>query len=164
MSEQKSKGTLAEARVEPHIEDNGRFNNHEMLQQYLEQLGITDQTPKTILYAFKDGLDIPIWEDKAMKYISDQCSVSELLERIGDIGVFMADEPNDFTVGLVLRLDDNRQLAIRYILEECELTEPDGRVPEGAEPEFDYVAEYETVICEDYHKLLWTARSLAETT
>lgn len=74
----------------------------------------------------------------------------------------MADEPNDFTVGMVLRLDEGRQLAIRYELEECELVNSDGQTPESAERQFDYIAKYETVICEDHHKILWTAEDLTE--
>lgn len=137
------------------------FEEYERLHEFAKEAGLDETAPTTILHSFKeDSMYRMLWELERPTTLQQPRALQSLLETAADIKAFMSDEPNDFRVGLVVVLPDNKQLAIRFTSEEGELINEDTE-PEG-EREFDYIQSYEAVVCGDYTKLNWNTEDLLD--
>lgn len=147
--------------AERQIERFARFTEYGRLENFLRNRGITDETPRTAIHSFKKDMNgYQLWQLKQPEVIRPGTSFSSLLETTADMAVWADSYPNDFTVGLVIELEDGRQVAVRYKSEECELIESSIRddelkVAAETETQFDYIQEYEVVLCCDYKQLFW---------
>jgi hypothetical protein len=151
------------------VEDYHSFNSREELEQFAVHHGITADGPKAILYAFKKVRTSYDWEDKHHRYFTQPCSVGELLERLAEINTYFSDKINDFSVGIVFMLPDKKQLAIRYQIEETELTKLESGSSQHTEllnpeeeREVENIYRYEAALCQDHHKLFWDGTTLLE--
>lgn len=136
------------------------FLEYEQLEEFAKKAGLDDSSPTTVIYAFKDSIDgYRHWQLEEPIDLKEPRTLQSLLDTTADFGAFMDDTPNDFTIGLVLALPENRQLAIRYKLEEYEV-EDDSSI--DSERSFGYIQQYDAVVCGDYEQLSWHSAELVE--
>jgi hypothetical protein len=160
----KAAGVDVEAELaERQIYEFGHFKTMDRLEEYARSVGLIDDTPRTVIHVYTDSRGgHRIWESKEQHVTKEPISLASLLETAGDMMIF-EDDPNDFTVGMVLELPDGRQLAIRYTSEECELINSLEDLEDlDRERELEYLHEFDVVICGNYQKLSWGGISLTD--
>jgi len=136
------------------------FERYEDIHQFAVDAGLDEEQPFHLVWAAKedDNYDV-VWTQVEPKSLKDPISLESLLETVADIQAGYSDRPNDFQVNLVLRVQDNQQLAIRYKSEEVDL---ESLHPSEEERDTEVVASYEAVLCDDYKELYWYSGDLVK--
>jgi hypothetical protein len=148
-----------EARPELIVYEEHHYLDADGLEKVLGGLGIDDGPKKVVHYFKEDREGEASYRPLEVTELQEMTGkVAVILNQIADAGAFMADEPNYFTVGLVIETTDSKQVAIQFLGEDCELID-DVLVEDGKdvtkEREFEFYAEYEVAVCSDYTQLLW---------
>lgn len=136
----------------------------ETLKDKLDLLGLSDDKPKTIVFGFFHNDFYGEKKFPERVEITEPRSVADIVESFATNYCGLADDPNDFTAGVIFELDDKTWLALRYQSEECELVPEEGdEEDENSEPVYDYDLKFELALCPPGTEIYWDGYYLAPT-